>query len=109
MIPAGQYARRSLDVRAHCELLRPFILSLVAEAEAAIGDIEAAQAALREAVDVATSLEARGFFPELILRQARLCRPSDVERKTLLERANAVAQAHGAEAIALEASRELQT
>jgi class 3 adenylate cyclase/tetratricopeptide (TPR) repeat protein len=91
------------------ELLRPFILSLVAEADAAIGDIEAAQAALREAVDVTTSLEARGFLPELVLRQARLCRHSDVERKTLLEQTRAIAQAHGAEAIVLEASRELET
>jgi class 3 adenylate cyclase/tetratricopeptide (TPR) repeat protein len=91
------------------ELLRPFILSLVAEAEAAFGDIEAAQAALREAVDVATSLEARGFLPELILRQARLCgHGSQVERQSFLKRAIAAAQAHGAEAIALEASRELE-
>jgi tetratricopeptide (TPR) repeat protein len=92
------------------ELLRPFILSLVADAEAAFGEIEAAQAALREAVELATALEARGFLPELILRQARLCgHLSQVERQTFLERAIAVAQAQGAEAIALEAARELET
>jgi class 3 adenylate cyclase/tetratricopeptide (TPR) repeat protein len=91
------------------ELLRPFILSLVAEAEAALGETDAAQAALREAVEVATALEARGFLPELILRQARLCGHfSQAERQTFLERAIAAAQAQGAEAIASEASRELK-
>jgi tetratricopeptide (TPR) repeat protein len=54
------------------ELLRPVILSLLAEAEAAFGETEAAQAAIREAIDVATALEANGFLPELLLRQARL-------------------------------------
>lgn len=91
------------------ELLRPFILSLVAEAEATFGEVEAAQATLREAVDVATSLEARGFLPELILRQARLCRhESHVERQTFLKQAIDVARAYGADAVAREASRELQ-
>jgi len=91
------------------ELLRPFILSLVAEAEVAFGNFAAAQAALREAVDVATSLEARGFLPELILRQARVCRDhSPGERPAFLKRAIAVAQTHGAEAIFLQASRELE-
>jgi class 3 adenylate cyclase/tetratricopeptide (TPR) repeat protein len=91
------------------ELLRPFILSLVAEAEAALGETVAAQVALREAVDVAAALEAKGFLPELLLREARLCgHLSQGERQTLLARASAAAQAQGADALASEASQEMK-
>jgi tetratricopeptide (TPR) repeat protein len=83
------------------ELLRPFILSLLAEADAALGETEAAQAAIREATDTATVLEARGFLPGLLLRQAQLLPgPSRTHRRELLERALGVARAQGAEAMA---------
>jgi class 3 adenylate cyclase/tetratricopeptide (TPR) repeat protein len=83
------------------ELLRPFILSLLAEAEAALGEVEAAQAAIREATDVATVLEARGFLPGLLLRQAQLLTgtASRAQLRELLERALGVARAQGAEAM----------
>jgi tetratricopeptide (TPR) repeat protein len=91
------------------ELLRPFILSLLAEAEAALGQVEAAQAAMREAIVVATSLEARGFLPELLLRQARLLTGSAprAQRWELLERALAGARKQGAEAVARAAAEAL--
>ena len=90
------------------ELLRPYILSLLAEAEAALGDIGAAKAAMQEATEVAFALEARGFLPDLLFRQARLCGPPlEVERTDLLERALARARAHGADAIAAAVTSEL--
>jgi hypothetical protein len=83
------------------EQLRPFILSLLAEADAALGETEAAQAAIREATDTATVLEARGFLPGLLLRQAQLLPgPSRTHRRELLERALGVARAQGAKAMA---------
>jgi hypothetical protein len=84
------------------ELLRPFILSLLAEAEAALGAVDAAQAAIREAADVATALEAWGFLPALLLRQAQLLAgaTSRAQRCDLLERALGLARAQGAEAVA---------
>jgi tetratricopeptide (TPR) repeat protein len=90
------------------ELLRPFILSLLAEAEMALGDFAAAEDAMREAIDVATTIQAWGFLPELLLRQARLCGPdSQSASRNLLEQALATAQAQGAEAVASAASRQL--
>ncbi|MET0531853.1 MAG: hypothetical protein ABW003_26575 [Microvirga sp.] len=91
------------------ELLRPFILSLLAEAEAALGEVEAAQIAIREAVDVATALEAHGFVPELLLRQARLLAipASETQRRELLERALAAARAQGAEAVVRAAAEAM--
>jgi tetratricopeptide (TPR) repeat protein len=93
------------------ELLRPFILSLLAEAEAVRGDADAAQAALREAVEVVTALEAHGFLPELLLRQARLLTgpKSQMQRRKLLERAVAVARAQGAHAVERMAAEEMSS
>jgi hypothetical protein len=91
------------------ELLRPVILSLLAEAEAALGETKAAHAAMREAIDVATALEANGFLPELLLRQAQLLNGPAVQaqRLELLQRALAVARAQGAEAVARAAAEAL--
>jgi len=90
------------------ELLRPFILSLLAEAEVALGDFDAAQRAMGEALDVAIAIEAKGFVPELLLRQAQLCEANTAtESRELFERALAAARAQGAEAVASTASLKL--
>jgi tetratricopeptide (TPR) repeat protein len=87
------------------ELLRPYILSLLAEAHAALGEAEAAQAAMREAIDLATALEANGFLPDLLMRQAMLVGPAlQAERRDLLQRTLAMARAQGAEAVARKAA-----
>ena len=93
------------------ELLRPYILSLLAEAQAALGEAEAAQAAMREAIDLATALEANGFLPELLLRQTRLLAgPAlQAQRRELLQRTLAMAQAQGAEAVARMAAEAIST
>jgi class 3 adenylate cyclase/tetratricopeptide (TPR) repeat protein len=92
------------------ELLRPFILSLIAEADVALGDVEAAVAAIREAIEVAEVMEAQGFLPELLLRQARLMvgPAGQPRRQELLGRALAMARAQGAEAVARTAGEAIR-
>jgi tetratricopeptide (TPR) repeat protein len=87
------------------ELLRPFILSLLAKAHAALGEPEPAEAAIHEAIELAKTLGASGFLPELLLQQARLLSGPAVQarRQELLQQALAIAQAQGAEALALAA------
>ena len=69
------------------EIIRPHILQLLADAEASLGDFDAAEGALEEAITVGSSLEARGFLPELWLRQARMVGPrrGATRRKLLLQ------------------------
>jgi hypothetical protein len=92
------------------ELLRPFILSRLAEAEVALGEIDAAQATMREAIEVAEALEAHGFVPELLLRQAQLLTVigQQDQLRGLLQRAIDTALLQGAIAIASAASEELK-
>lgn len=92
------------------ELLRPFILSVLAEAHLGMGAPGAAENALREAIAVAHALEAGGFVPGLLLRLARLIGSPDRqrERSELLRMALATAQKQGADATALEAEKELR-
>jgi tetratricopeptide (TPR) repeat protein len=90
------------------ELLRPYILSLLSEAEEESGDIDSARATMDEAIHVASLLEARTFVPELLVRRARLCSiTSQSERRNLLERALSEAKAQGAEAVVTMASNEI--
>ena len=93
------------------ELLRPFILSLLAEAQAALGDTEAAEAAIQEAIELARVLEANGFLPELLLRHARLIEglAAPEKRYELLEQALKIAQSQGADAIAHAAVEAMRT
>lgn len=83
------------------ELLQPFILSVLAEAQAALGDGEAAEAAVTEAIGVAQRLEAHGFLPDLMLRRARLLSgpARRMERLGPLTRALEMAAATGAVAV----------
>ena len=91
------------------ELLRPFILWRLAEAEMGLGDVAAAQAAMQEAVQVAELLEAYGQVPELLLRQAQLFAGPEhcVERQRMLTRALATARIQGADAVALGVVEEM--
>ena len=90
--------------------MRPFILSVLAEAHLGMGAPGAAENALREAIAVAHALEAGGFVPGLLLRLARLIGSPDRqrERSELLRMALATAQKQGADATALEAEKELR-
>ena len=84
------------------ELLRPFILSLLAETEFSLGNGEAAGCALDEAIGVAQKLEAQGFLPDLMLRRARLLAGGparEAERLGLLKRTLELALATGAVAV----------
>jgi class 3 adenylate cyclase/tetratricopeptide (TPR) repeat protein len=90
------------------ELLRPLILSLLAEAEIALGEVDAAEAAMREAADVALALEAYGFLPELLLQHARLIAPdATTDRRDLLNRALTAAREQRADAVAIAAAAAL--
>jgi|RhiMethySRZTD1v2_1073278.scaffolds.fasta_scaffold22010_3 class 3 adenylate cyclase/tetratricopeptide (TPR) repeat protein len=90
------------------ELLRPYILLLLSEAEEVSGEIDAARATMDEAINVACSLEAHGFLPELLVRRAHLCSATlHSERRSLLDRALADAKTQGAEAVATAASCEI--
>jgi tetratricopeptide (TPR) repeat protein len=93
------------------ELLRPFILSVLAEAHLGMGAQDAAEATLREAVEVARTLEAEGFIPALLLRLAQLMGTPDRRpgRRGLLRAALAAARAQGAGASALEAEAALRS
>jgi hypothetical protein len=84
------------------ELLRPFIISLLADGELALGRTDAAQTALAEAIQVAEALGAAVFLPELLLRRARLSTTAAhaAERRMFLEKALATARAQGANAVA---------
>ena len=84
------------------ELLRPFILSLVAEAEAAGGDLGSAHEAMDEALEAAQKLEAFGFLPDLLVRYARILGGSAYsdQRSSMLARSLAAARSQGADAIA---------
>ena len=90
------------------EIIRPHILQLLADAEASLGDFDAAEGALEEAITVAVSLEARGFLPELWLRQARMVGPRrGATRRKLLLQAGRTGWEQGAIAIARAADEEL--
>ena len=88
------------------EILRPSILALLAEAHATSGDIEAAHRFHAEAVELAELVGAEGFLPDLLLRQARLPNLPEPVRTAALARALALAQTHGADAIARAAEAE---
>jgi hypothetical protein len=83
------------------ELLRPYILCLLSQAELQLGNIDAASEALSEARAVSEKLEAYGFLPELLLRESQLSTPPDAPntRETLLQALD-LARKHGADAIA---------
>jgi len=93
------------------ELLRPFILSLLAEAQVMLGEPEAAQTAMQQAIDLATALEANGFLPGLLLQRARLAsgQASQALRRELLQQALVISQNQGAEAAARAAVTAMQT
>lgn len=93
------------------ELLRPFILSLLAEAHAALGENEMADAAMDEAIDLSATLEAKGFLPELLLHRAQLANGAEgqAQRRDLLQRALTIARALNADAAAASIARELET
>jgi class 3 adenylate cyclase/tetratricopeptide (TPR) repeat protein len=93
------------------ELLRPFILTLLAEAELALGEVENASAALDEAAEVAKSLEAYGQIPWVRLRHAQLFPGPNYREKRhrLLAQALAEARAQGADAIARAATNEISS
>jgi tetratricopeptide (TPR) repeat protein len=91
------------------EILRPYILCLLALSEAKLGDQAAAEETLSEAVEVAMNLEASGFLPELWLRQAMLSsKHSGQARRSLLRRSMDLARRQGAEAVARAAEVELR-
>jgi class 3 adenylate cyclase len=56
------------------ELLLPFILASLADAEEALDNFVGAEAALNEAETLAIALEAYGFVPMLLLRRAALAK-----------------------------------
>ncbi len=92
------------------ELLRPFILALLARAEALAGQVEAARASLREATEVAEALDAHGFVPALLLQSAHLAvdHHSGPKSRGMLEAALESARRQGADAIASAALGELE-
>ena len=90
------------------ELLRPFILRLIADGEVAMGNTMGAQAALNEAIAASRTLGATGFLPELWLRKARLCAStSERARREMLRKVAAEARRQGADALmhAIEAEQ----
>jgi tetratricopeptide (TPR) repeat protein len=90
------------------ELLRPFILSLLAEADAAQNRHDEALRTLDEAIEVANGLEAYGFLPDLQLRRARLAKTGSAPKhKKFLKEALATSEKLGANATATAASIEL--
>jgi class 3 adenylate cyclase/tetratricopeptide (TPR) repeat protein len=90
------------------ELLRPFILSLLAAADSALGRKDVAIETMGEAIDVAKTLEAYGFLPELQLQRARLAKAGSADQhKSFLREALATCQRLGASAAALTVSSEL--
>jgi hypothetical protein len=90
------------------ELLCPYILGLLAQAELQLGNIDAAGEALREARAVSEKLEAYGFLPELLLRESQLPRlPGSPNPREILLQAMHLARKHGAEAIVQAAERSL--
>jgi tetratricopeptide (TPR) repeat protein len=92
------------------ELLRPFILLLLADACLKMEARDAAEGALREAIEVSTTLEAKVFLPKLQLRLACMLDTPDrrAQRMDLLRAAHATARAQGANAVATEARRLLK-
>ena len=91
-------------------LLRPFLLMLLAQAHRTAGALQLAQTALREALDVARTLEAPIFAPGLAFHLARmLTEPEQAhERRDLLATAVTLARRQGACAVARLAERELR-
>jgi class 3 adenylate cyclase len=82
------------------ELLRPYILCLLSDAEAQLGNIDAAGEALREARAVSEKLEAYGFLPDLFLRESRLpALPGGPNPREALLQALHLARTYGADAI----------
>jgi class 3 adenylate cyclase len=90
------------------ELLRPYILCLLSQAELQLENIDAAGEALREARAVSEKLEAYGFLPDLLIRESQL--PALLgganPRENLLQALN-LARKHGADAIAHAAEQSL--
>ena len=91
------------------ELLRPFILSLLAHAEAMLGDVELARMLLSEAAQVADLLEAHGQMPALLLQHAQILDAPEhaTERYELLTQGLAAARAQEAEAIVVAIRNEM--
>jgi class 3 adenylate cyclase/tetratricopeptide (TPR) repeat protein len=88
------------------ELLRPFIISLLADGELALGRTDAAQSAIAEATEVAEALGAAVFLPDLLLRRARSSADA-AERRMFLEKALKTARAQGADAVADAAANDM--
>ena len=64
----------------------PSLTASLAEAQVMLGEPEAAQTAMQQAIDLATALEANGFLPGLLLQRARLAsgQASQALRRELL-------------------------
>ena len=92
------------------ELLRPFILLLLADAHLATDAQIRRRTRCGKRSEVSRTLEAEGFLPNLLLRLACILDASErrAERLDLLRAALAVAQAQGANAVAMEAEGRLE-
>jgi class 3 adenylate cyclase len=94
--------------RTEGELLRPYVLTLLAEAEEGLGERRRAEAALEEAEQVAERLEAHAFIPAvLVCRASLMTGAGQVEaRRAMLRRAEAIARGQGAIAVADAVGRD---
>jgi len=106
--PAGVLRlRRALSEyhRMKSEILRPYLLGLLAEAEHATGSDAAAREALDLAEGATTAIGARLFLPGLLMLRGRILTGAAAVRALLAARDEALAQ--GATALAAAATAEL--
>jgi hypothetical protein len=91
--------------RTQSEILRPYLLGLLAEAEHATRADAAAHEALNRAEEVAIAIGARLFLPTLLMLRGRLLTGAAAVRALSTARKEALAQ--GARALAAAATAEL--
>jgi len=107
-VPSGALRLRQALAEYHrtqSEILRPYLLGLLAEAEHATGSDAAAHEALDRAEAVAIAIGARLFLPTLLMLRGRLLSGTAAIRALSAARKEALTQ--GATALAVAATAEL--